>query len=115
MCASGEGSATSHCVSVFPRVLYLRGVGDAKLVVNHSTREVHSYTYKLEKARKPTAVSSTSLLESLSRCLPLKYLVFVGLGTSTAAEAKEYFAAIDKHQIDFAMDEPGETGHDASE
>ena len=43
----------------------------------------------------------------------IKY--YKGLGTSTAAEAKEYFSALGKHQIDFAMDAPEETGHDASE
>jgi len=32
-----------------------------------------------------------------------------------AAEAKEYFAAIDKHQLDFEMDDPTVTGANASE
>ncbi len=43
----------------------------------------------------------------------IKY--YKGLGTSTSVEAKEYFAAIDSHQIDFAMDVPEETGHNAND
>lgn len=39
----------------------------------------------------------------------IKY--YKGLGTSTAAEAKEYFQAIDRHQIDFALDDPAITGY----
>jgi DNA gyrase/topoisomerase IV subunit B len=40
---------------------------------------------------------------------------YKGLGTSTAQEAKEYFAAIDKHQIDFAVDDPMVTGYDPND
>jgi DNA topoisomerase-2 len=43
----------------------------------------------------------------------IKY--YKGLGTSTSAEAKEYFSKISRHQLDFAMDEPGETGFDAND
>ncbi|MCW0208262.1 MAG: toprim domain-containing protein, partial [Achromobacter sp.] len=43
----------------------------------------------------------------------LKY--YKGLGTSTSAEAKEYFAAIGRHQIDFALDDAAVTGEDAAD
>ncbi|RYY35494.1 hypothetical protein EON62_02450 [archaeon] len=42
----------------------------------------------------------------------IKY--YKGLGTSTAAEAKEYFAAIARHRIDFEMDDRMRTGYDPS-
>lgn len=41
----------------------------------------------------------------------IKY--YKGLGTSTAQEAKDYFSAIARHQIDFAMDDPTATGYNA--
>jgi DNA topoisomerase II len=43
----------------------------------------------------------------------IKY--YKGLGTSTSAEAKEYFSQIGRHQLDFAMDVPGDTGFDAND
>ena len=43
----------------------------------------------------------------------IKY--YKGLGTSTALEAKEYFGDLGTHVLDFAMDEPLETGHDAND
>lgn len=43
----------------------------------------------------------------------IKY--YKGLGTSTSVEAKEYFAAIDSHQIDFEMDDAVETGYNPGE
>jgi len=43
----------------------------------------------------------------------IKY--YKGLGTSTATEAKEYFSDMNRHQIDFAMDEPQETGYSADD
>lgn len=43
----------------------------------------------------------------------IKY--YKGLGTSTSVEAKEYFAAIDRHQLDFEMDDAAVTGKNSSE
>ena len=58
----------------------------------------------------------TAWRESGAGCVPgwaTKY--YKGLGTSTAAEAKEYFSNISTHQIDFEMDHPEQTGHDAND
>jgi DNA topoisomerase-2 len=41
----------------------------------------------------------------------IKY--YKGLGTSTSQEAKEYFTDIDRHQIDFALDDPSVTGYNS--
>ena len=53
----------------------------------------------------PLPLTSRALVPTLSASLP----------PDAPVEAKEYFAAIDKHQLDFEMDDPTVTGANASE